>query len=294
VLGYNLLRGKNSFNRDRIYFARYDHVDGLALAAHVRYNGMNVGRVQDMNLSSDGSGKIVVSMNVSPTLKVPRGSVAKIVQIDLFGTKAVQIELSSAPQFLQSGDTLRPAMEEDMISGVKNQASALLSSLDSVVNSVKQTFNNQTQESLQKSFISIQRSLDNLDKTISGNQGRLDHIFKNIESITNSLDQNKDQLSAILTNFNAVSDSLRRANIVETVTQARNALAQVNEVMEKINEGKGSMGLLVNDQRLYNNLDSASASLDALLKDFKAHPGHYVQLSLFGKKDKTKDSSPKQ
>jgi phospholipid/cholesterol/gamma-HCH transport system substrate-binding protein len=69
---------------------------------------------------------------------------------------------------------------------------------------------------------------------------------------------------------------------------------QLNDVMKKINEGKGSMGLLVNDQRLYNQLDSATVSLDALLKDFKAHPGHYVQFSVFGKKDKTKTSAPKQ
>src|SRR2546430_1174893 len=113
-----MLRGKNSFNRDRIYFAKYDHVDGLALAAHVRYNGMNVGRVQDMELAADGSGKIVMSMNVSPALKIPRGSVARIVQIDLFGTKAVQIELGNGTQLLQSGDTLQPAMEQDMISSV--------------------------------------------------------------------------------------------------------------------------------------------------------------------------------
>src|SRR5207244_4142975 len=98
----------------------------------------------------------------------------------------------------------------------------------------------------------------------------------------------------ILTNFNAISDSLRRVSIVQTITKARDALTQVSDVMQKINEGKGSMGLLVNDQRLYNHLDSSSVSLDALLKDFKAHPGHYVQFSVFGKKDKTESPSPKQ
>ncbi|HYV94418.1 MAG TPA: MlaD family protein [Chitinophagales bacterium] len=293
VLGYNLLRGKNSFNRDRIYFAKYDHVDGLALAAHVRYNGMNVGRVQDMELATDGSGKIIMSMNVSPALKIPRGSVAKIVQIDLFGTRAVQIELSHEKEILQSGDTLQSGAEKDVISGVKDQAKALLGSLDTVVTSVREIFDDQTRTNLQKSFASVQHTLDNLDKSISSNQGRLDRIFSNIESITYNVNQNKEQITAILTNLNAISDSLRRANIAQTITQAHDALQQVSEVMKKINEGKGSMGLLVNDERLYNRLDSASTSLDALLKDFKQHPGHYVQFSVFGKKDKKESPSPR-
>ena len=294
VLGYNLLRGKNSFNRDRIYFAKYAHVDGLAMAAHVRYNGMNVGRVQDMELATDGSGKIVMSMNVSPSLKIPKGSVAKIVSIDLFGTKAVDIQLSNGTEILQTGDTLQSGAEVDVISGVKQQASALLSSLDSVVTAVKETFDDRTRENLQKSFASVQHTLDNLDKSISGNQGRLDNIFANIESITRNVNENKEQITTILTNLNSITDSLKRANIARTIIQARNALEEVNAVMQKINEGQGSMGLLVNDQRLYNHLDSATVSLDALMKDLKEHPKSYVQFSVFGKKDKSQSSSPKQ
>jgi len=294
VLGYNLLRGKNSFNGDHIFYARYDHVDGLALAGHVRYNGMNVGRVQDMELAQDHPGQIIVSMNVSSALKIPKGSVAKIVQIDLFGTKALQIDLSNGTQLLKSGDTLQSAMEQDVVAGVKNQAAALLSSLDTVIQTVKSTFNEETKQNLQKSFASITHTLDNLDKTISNNQSRLDHIISNVESITNNLNQNKDQITAILSNFNAISDSLRRANIAGTITQARDVLTQVSAVMEKINEGKGSMGLLVNDQKLYNSLDSTAKSLDALLADLKDHPSRYVQFSVFGKKDKSQSTTPKQ
>jgi len=293
VLGYNLMRGKNAFNRERIYFATYPDVNGLALAAHVRYHGMNVGRVQNMDLDKKGSGQIIVSMNVSPDLKIPRGSVAKIVQIDLFGTKAVQIDLSNAKEILESGDTLQPGVEPDVISGVKDQAASLLGSLDSVVTSVKQTFNAQTRDNLQKSFASIQRTLDVLDKSVSNNQNRLTRIFSNIESLTNNLNQNKDQVTAILSNLNAISDSLRRANVAQTMTQARNVLQDVSAVIHKINEGHGSVGLLLNDQGLYNNLDAASKSLDALLKDFNEHPGRYVQFSVFGKKDKTRDSTLK-
>ena len=286
VLGYNMMRGKNLLNREKIYYATYDRVDGLALAGHVRFNGMNIGRVQEMELAGDGSHRIRVSMNVAPDLKIPVGSVARIVQIDLFGTKALQIELSEQTQYLRDGDTLVPAFETDILSEVQDRAASLLSSLDTVVTSVKLTFNEETQENLQKSFASIQSTLNTLDKSLANNSGRLDKIFANIESITTNLEQNKEQITAIITNLNAITDSLRRADFANTVIQARDALEQANEVMKKINEGEGSMGLLVNDPKLYNDLDSAAKSLDELLKDLKENPKSYVHFSVFGKKDK--------
>jgi phospholipid/cholesterol/gamma-HCH transport system substrate-binding protein len=147
---------------------------------------------------------------------------------------------------------------------------------------------------LKKSFASIQRSLNTLDNTLDKNSSRLDKIFLNIESITTNLEQNKEQITSILTNLNDITDSLKRAQFAETITQARDALQQTSEVMGKINNGEGSMGLLVNDPKLYAHLDSSAQSLDVLLKDVKEHPSRYVHVSVFGKKDKPSDSTPKQ
>lgn len=288
VLGYNLMRGKNLLSREKILYAKYHTVGGLAVASHVRYNGMNVGRVLDMRLSGNGSGDIVVSLNVTPDLAIPKGSVARIIQTDLFGTKALNIELSNEKELLRSGDTLRSASEEDMVDAVKTSASTLLSSLDAVVTSIKDVLNDETEENLRKSFASIQKSLNTLDRTLTNNSERLDKIFANIESITTGLDKNKEQITAILTNLDAVSDSLRQVQFAETILQAKNVLEETSEVMKKINEGNGTMGLLVNDPRLYANLDSSAHSLDVLLKDLKENPDRYVQVSVFGKKDKSK------
>jgi len=280
------MRGKNLLSREKILYAEYPEVEGLAIAGHVRYNGMNVGRVLDMELASNGSGNIVVSMNVSPDLEVPQGSVARIVQVDLFGTKAIDIELSDQKKFVESGDTLNGELGEDVMDEVKSRAVSLLASLDTVMLSVKHTFNPETEDNLRKSVSSLQHTLDNLDKTLANNTTRLDKIFANIESITNNLEQNKDQITSILSNLNAVSDTLRRAQFAETIQQAREALKQASDVMQKINEGQGSAGLLVNDQKLYNDLDSSAKSLDELLKDLKENPGRYVHVSVFGKKEK--------
>lgn len=278
------MRGKHILSRERIYYAKYANVAGLAIAGHVRYNGVNVGRVQEINLTNGGQGENVVSMNVSPDLDIPKGSVARIVQIDLFGTKAVQIELSNSKDILVSGDTLESSVTKDAISDVTLKAANLLGSLDSLVTNVNSVFDAHTKSSLQKSVASIQNTLDNFDKTIAGSSNRLDKILANVESITANLDKNKDLISETLSNLNSISDSLSKIEFANTIQQAHDALEQVSEVMKKINEGNGTMGLLVNDPKLYNNLDSSAVSLDLILKEFYKNPGKYMPF----KKDKSK------
>ncbi|MCS6990743.1 MAG: MlaD family protein [Chitinophagales bacterium] len=286
VLGYNMLRGKNIFSRNRVYYAFYDRVDGLAVAAHVRYLGMNVGRVQEMSLLPDGSNRIRVSLHVNPDLRIPRGSVARIVQIDLFGTKAVQIELANNADFLSSGDTLLPAYEGDVINEVKQRAASIFASLDSLVFVMNTTFDSQTRSQLKSSIASIEHSLSLLDKSLAGNTSRLDRIFANIESITNQLNDHRDELQQIMSNLQLVSDSLRHARIVQTLQQARLALEQTQLVLQKINQGSGSLGLLLNDDKLYRNLEASARDLDLLLQDLRNNPARYLQFSVFGKKQK--------
>ena len=293
VLGYNLMRGKNVLSRERVYYAKYDDVAGLAIAGHVRYNGVNVGRVQEIHLTEGGRGKNVVTMNVIPDLEIPRGSVARIVQIDLFGTKAVQIELSNQSGYLESGDTLLSTVGKDVVNDISAKAATLLGSLDSLVENVNSVFDVKTKASLQKSFAHIESTLDNFNKTLASTSDRLDRILANVESITTNLNQNKELVTQILTNINSVTDSLKRAQIAATFQNAHDALEKTDSIMKKINSGEGSLGLLVNDDKLYQNLQESSKSLDELLKDLKSNPGRYVHVSVFGKKQKS-EPPPKQ
>jgi len=294
VLGYNLMRGKNIFSRERIYYVRYDNAGGIAPAGHVRYKGMNVGHVFDIELAKDGTGKIVVSIAVMPDIRIPKGSVATIISPDFISAKAVQIEFSKSNEYLESGDTLAPGYVANGLQEVQSQAEALIASMDSAISSISSIFNSETKQNLQNSVKSIESTLRTLDKStskvdimLSENVGRLQNIFQNIESITSNLSQNQDKINTILENLSAVSDSVRRSNIAATIRQANDALLQASEVMNKINSGQGSLGLLVNDDKLYKNLEASSKSLDALAVDLKANPGRYVSFSVFGKKDKS-------
>ena len=294
VLGYNLLRGKNVFSRDNIFYIRYDNAAGIAPAGAVRYNGMKVGHVQDIKLANDGSGRIIVSVAVTPDLKIPVGSTATVVSPDFISPKAIQLDFTAVNKFYINGDTLIAGVARNSMKEVQSQAEALIASMDSAINSISGIFNSETKMNLQRSVKSIESTLSTLDKAtskvdvmLSDNVSRLDRIFSNVESITANLKNNQDEINTMLNNLTAISDTVRRSEVGATIRQAKEVLEQTAAVMNKINEGQGSMGLLVNDDRLYRNLETSSKSLDALLTDMKANPNRYVQVSVFGKKDKS-------
>ncbi|MBK9732866.1 MAG: MCE family protein [Chitinophagaceae bacterium] len=294
VLGYNLLRGKNVFSRDNVFYIRYENAGGIAPAGSVRYKGMKVGHVQDIKLATDGSGQIVVSVAITPDLQIPRGSTATVVSPDLISPKAIQLDFVASNDFYNSHDTLVSKVGRNGIQEVQSQAEALIATIDSAINSISGIFNSETKLNLQKSVKSIESTLKTLDNATSkmdvmlnDNVSRLDHIFSNVESITTNLKNNQEEINNLISNLSAISDTVKRSEIGATVREAKEVLEEVRNVMIKINEGKGSMGLLMNDDKLYHNLESSTQSLDALLIDMKANPGRYVQVSVFGKKDKT-------
>ena len=114
---------------------------------------------------------------------------------------------------------------------------------------------------------------------------RLAKIMQNIESISNNLNNNNAKINNIVSNLDNLSSDLSKTQIKETVDNANQAMLQVKSITDKINNGDGSIGLLINDDKLYNNLSSASQSLDELINDLKTNPGKYLKISIFGKKD---------
>jgi phospholipid/cholesterol/gamma-HCH transport system substrate-binding protein len=178
---------------------------------------------------------------------------------------------------------------------LQTKAKELLNSIDSVMEIVQVILNKDARANLSKSFQHITVAIASLEKTalrldtlVISEKYRLHSIFVNIDHITAVLAENSDKLGNILRNLNNVSDSLAKAKIASTINNANDALAHASSVLDKVNKGEGSLGLLVNDKRLYNHLDSASADLDKLIVDLNEHPSRYVHISVFGRKDKKK------
>ena len=174
------------------------------------------------------------------------------------------------------------------VAPIKEKAENLLSSLDTMVTVLQSVFNSETRKNINASFVSIQSTLTNLESTsynldtlVYGQRKRLERIMFNIESITTNFRKNDEKISNVLSNFSLISDTLAKANIAGTLANVNNVLSSVEAISEKINKGEGSIGLLVNDQKLYDNLNNSAAQLNALIEDMKINPYRYVNFSVF-------------
>ena len=300
VYGFNFLKGKNFFSERRIFYAVYPEIAGIVEANPVQLNGFKVGRVKDIQLFGT-NGKIIVTFAISDkNLNIPKNSVAKIISVDLMGAKAIQLVPGNEKEFSQDGDTLIGIVEASLqesvnatVKPLKDKAEKLIASIDSIMVVVQAVLDKTTRENLNKSFESIKHALETFDRTsmrldtlIASERNKISTIFSKVESISTNLAANNDKISNAIKNFSSISDTLAKANISKVIANANSALSSVSGVMEKINKGEGSAGLLVHDDKLYKNLTAASGSLDSLMKDMNENPWRYF--SLYSKRKRTK------
>jgi phospholipid/cholesterol/gamma-HCH transport system substrate-binding protein len=295
IYGFNFLKGKNIFSSREIYYAVYPQISGVVEANPVQINGYKVGSVKKIELF-DTTGKLLVTIAISdPKLKITRGTIAKIVSSDLLGAKAIELVLGNRNEFAHDGDTLAsqidPSLQQSVegaIKPLKDKAEKIIGSIDSIMIVIQAVFDKSTRDNVSKSLGNIQHTLETFDHTsmrldtmIASEKNKLSVIFSKVESISTNLANNNDKISSAIKNFSAIGDTLAKAHIAKTIEQANAALSGVSGVMEKINKGHGSAGMLVNDEKLYKNLTSASGSLDSLLQDMEARPKRYF--SVFGR-----------
>lgn len=303
--GFSFLKGRNYLSSNRIFYAKYEQVNGLVDANYIMINGVQVGRVSDISFI-DNNGGVLVTFSVENDIKIPRNSMARIYNSDVLGSKAIEIVLGDSTVLAQSGDTLRsmiqPSISEEVsyqMLPLKAKAESLMASLDSALAVIQYVFNESTRENLRNSFESIKNTIANLENTtynldtlMTTQRSRLSVIFANIESITTNFKNNNSKLTNVINNFSNISDTLAKANIVKTIEKANGVLANFAEISEKINKGQGSLGLLVNNDSLYVELDKSAKDLNLLLEDLRLNPQRYVQISVFGKNPKKNQYKP--
>lgn len=302
VWGANYLKGKNIFDNSLKLYAIYDNVGGLARSNPVMFNGNKVGQVENVEFSKDFSGKLIVQFSVTESfIKIPKDSRAAIFSDGFLGGKAINLELGSSTDLVTESDTLTSSIEASLqdavnqqIAPLKNKAEDLIGSIDSAITTVKSIFNTQAQEDIGSSITNIRQSLAvfkqtmiDADAMVNENRQSLQRIFSNVESITKNFENNNEKLDQTLTNLKSISDSLAGANLQQTVNNASIAMQQVAELMQKVNNGEGSLGALMNNDTLYQNLEAAAYDLDQLMLDMRLNPERYVHFSIFGRKDKS-------
>jgi len=292
-IGYSFLKGNNVFSSENTFYTEYDNVDGLAVSKPVLVSGFQIGRVSKLTLQPNG--KIRTEFKINNDYDIPSNTVARIVSADLLGSKAIVFELGNSTTMARSGDPLLSDVQANLMEKVEplqKKIENLVEKLDSVLSGVNSVLDDGFQRDFKSSVHSISVSLKNLEKITSDVDGlmgseknRLANIMANLESITNNFKNNNAKINNILGNLDSLSSDLSKTEIKATIDNANQAMRDVQAITNKINSGEGSIGLLIHDEKLYNNLNNASKSLDELVNDLKTNPGKYLKISIFGKKD---------
>ena len=275
--GLQYLKGLSVFSADASYYVTFDDVSGLSASSPVYANGYKVGVVKDIVYDYSPSGKSVAVLGLDKQMQLPRGSRAELAS-DLLGNIKINIILGDNPiNLLSVGDTIVGGLEAGVMSQVTQMIPAIeqmLPKLDSILSSLNQLL--------------ADPALSNTLHNVEGMTANLNATSRDLHSLSAHL--NRD-VPAMMTKTNGVLDNTQQltANLagidVEGMTQKVNqTLANVEQMTQKLNSTEGTLGLLMRDASLYNNLNSTAASADSLLIDFKAHPKRYINFSVFGKK----------
>jgi len=282
---YNYMKGLNVFKQFHSFHVFYDDIEGLKESNPVTLNGFKVGLVNTIDLADDQSGKIAVNIVLERSFDLPKNSVAEIYNADLLGSKAIRFRLGNSPILAESGDTLEGRVEpslSNLLSPVKDKADKIMNSIDSVLIVVLKSLDGNFSDDFKSTIQHLKNSAQALDLFLNAENGQFPAISSNIEDITLSLKNNTKKFDTIMDNMESFSDSLAQSQFKSMINNMSTSLLSLNELLEGINEGKGTIGALATNDTLYQNLESLSHNLDLLLMDMKDNPKKYVHFSVWG------------
>jgi phospholipid/cholesterol/gamma-HCH transport system substrate-binding protein len=286
IWGYSFLKGQNLFNNHKKLFVAYSNVEGLAVSAPVTINGKIIGKVNAIDLSADG--KLLVELQINEeNFPISKSSIAQIYEPGFIGGKQIAIYPNLNDKTIAlSGDTLLSDVKLGLTDALgqklvptQQKIEKLVVDADGLVNNLNGTLDPQTKQNLQNSIMQLNATLvqmnlatQKVNLMLAQNDQKITASLSNVERTTSS--------------FAKISDDLEKAKLGATVKNLEVTLDNVNKIMANLQAGKGSMGKLLNDDAMYTNLTKTSKELELLLQDVRLHPTRYVNVSLFGKKEK--------
>ena len=293
-IGFNFLKNASVFSSDKEYFCFYQNVDGLQNSAVVMLRGMNVGHVTEMELVT-GRG-VKVTMSIAKKIDVPVGTIANLVSTDLLGTKNISLDPGKGPGSIPTGSEINGDKPGGMVDNVTaeltprlRELKTTIRALDSTLGYVNSIVGPENKKTITDALNSIKITADNLAAltgTLKTEGTEIAAILHNANGFMGNLAKNNDTITQFLSHLNRLSASLEKAPITKAVTDLQGAVTGLNGVVEKINKSEGSLGLLVNNKELYNNLNATLGGVNALMADLKAHPSRYINVNLIGGKKK--------
>lgn len=298
ILGFNFLKGKSVLKTGFFLYAKYSDLKKLASSNAVYANGFQIGTVY--STTSDPALKdLIVEIKLAQDYKIPVNSVATI-ESNPLGSPVLNIQLGGSTQFLNSGDTLQTLEGNGFLGSLSNklgplsdQLTASLVTLDSLMRNFNTLLDTTTKGNIRSVITNlnnatghISESTIELQKLLNVQTGALAQSLANINEFTANLAKNNEKIDSTLFYLQSTTRNLSRADVDGLVNGFKQSADSLSSIINRVNSTDGSIGALINDKALYNNLNNITRSLNVLLDDLRVHPKRYVNISVFGKKDK--------
>jgi|TARA_R110000737_G_scaffold115473_1_gene148373 phospholipid/cholesterol/gamma-HCH transport system substrate-binding protein len=304
VTGVNFLKGNSFFGGDDVYYAYFPNSGQLAPASSVTLNGVGIGKVLAVDYEPEGNEneKVKVSFNVqNDDVKIPKGSIIQIGSLDLFN-KGMILKLTDdlSKGYYKPGDKIPGEVAVDMVSQAKAYADpisqklqTMMVSIDKVVNSVSSLLDTNSAQNLEGGLNELKIAIKRFgnvayeaESLLATEKVKLGRILGNVESITENLKLSNSKVTAILGNAQKITEDLVSADFKKVIGDASKTLESVNTLIAKANSGEGTLGKLISDDALYNELVVTNKSLQNLVNDLNLHPERYIHFSVLGAKTK--------
>lgn len=300
ILSFNFLKGKTLLKTGNYLYAKYTDTKGVKISNPVYVNGFQVGAVADIENADPTLQSLIVAIKLTDVYDIPTNSIAVINENPL-GTPSIVIKIGNSTTYLQQGDTLQTAESKGLLSGVMDkldpvtaQLEKTIATLDVVLKNINSVFDPQTKNNLQAVIANVNKTTESLvvssaslQQMMNQQTGVVVQSLNNVNRFTKNLSDNNDKVSQTLTNVTKTSENFAKADLAGSVNQLKLAIENLNKLIDKANSQDGSLGKLINDQTLYNNLNNTIRSANILVDDLRVHPKRYVNISVFGKKDKS-------
>jgi phospholipid/cholesterol/gamma-HCH transport system substrate-binding protein len=300
ILGFNFLKGNNPMKTSRYLYAKFSSIEGLVPANPVICNGLVIGSVYKTEPNDPYLNSILVTIRLTENIELPDDSKATI-KGNLLSTPAVEIEKGIATTYLQKGDTIQTEVSSGFMGEVLEQLgptqaklNSALGGLDTLLGNANQVLDANAQANLRHTLASLAEVTANLAKTtktlntlLASQNNTITSALGNFETTSRNLSEGTKNLPDITRNLEKVSQQLSEAEVKKLVSDLDATVLSLKTTMEKLNDKGNTVGALMNDRKLYDNLNSTMNSVNLLMQDLRLHPKRYVNVSVFGKKDKS-------
>lgn len=296
ILGFNFLKGKKLFSKSTTLYGIYGNVQGLQNSNPIVINGLQVGTIYKISTDKDMN-RIKVEMNITKDINVPVNSIA-LIKPNPIGTTSIEIKLGDAPKNLSTGDSIITEANAGVFNDILKKVDPVLfqvtkavTTLDTLVGNINSVIDPRmkgnigaTMENLKFITSSMIRSTASLESLLNQQTGALAKTIGNVNAITGNLASNNDKINSVVSNLDRTTTKLSQLDFQKTLSSLDSTVNGLRNMVAKLDNNKGSLGKLINDPALYQNLASTGNKLNLLLDDIRVNPKRYVSISVFGKK----------